>query len=298
MAARALPALLYGEDHPYATTGLGDVAAVDRVHPRRSGRFHRRWLRPDNMEIFVVSNLPLAEVQPQLDARFGQLGAARRRQGRQDISSRRRPGRQAPRIVLIDRPGSPQSVILGGQLTPVDPFGDVVPVQQRQRRARRQLPVAHQHGPARNQGLVLWRARQRPVNEHVVPYLVSAPVQADRTGDSIEALTSSSALPRQGNDRRGAGAHGRQQHPAAPRPVRDVVGGAAGDDDQRSTRAARQLLRDAGAAYRALTQARLDQAFRGAVEPKGFIWVVVGDAAKVKPQLDKLEMPIEVIQPR
>ena len=50
--------------------------------------------------------------------------------------------------------------------------------------------------------------------------------------------------------------------------------------------------------YRALTQAGLDQALSAAVDPNGFVWVVVGDAAKVKPQLDKLGMPVEVIQPR
>ena len=50
--------------------------------------------------------------------------------------------------------------------------------------------------------------------------------------------------------------------------------------------------------YRAQTTATLDQAIRGAVVPEGFVWVVVGDAAKIRPQLEKLKMPIEVIQPR
>jgi zinc protease len=50
--------------------------------------------------------------------------------------------------------------------------------------------------------------------------------------------------------------------------------------------------------YRALTQGQLDQAIRGAIDPKGFVWVVVGDAAQVKPQLDKLGLPVEVAQPR
>ena len=50
--------------------------------------------------------------------------------------------------------------------------------------------------------------------------------------------------------------------------------------------------------YRAQTRATLDQAFRGAIAPEGFVWVVVGDAAKIRPQLEKLKMPIEVIQPR
>ena len=43
--------------------------------------------------------------------------------------------------------------------------------------------------------------------------------------------------------------------------------------------------------YRALDQAKLD-----ALDPKGFTWIVVGDAAKVRPQLEKLGMPIEVVE--
>ena len=51
-----------------------------------------------------------------------------------------------------------------------------------------------------------------------------------------------------------------------------------------------------GDRYRGLTRTSADQALRVALDPRGFVWVVVGDAAKVKPQLDKLGMPVEVIQ--
>ena len=48
--------------------------------------------------------------------------------------------------------------------------------------------------------------------------------------------------------------------------------------------------------YRALTPTSLDQAARAALNPKGFTWIVVGDAAKVRPQLEKLGLPIEVVE--
>jgi len=50
--------------------------------------------------------------------------------------------------------------------------------------------------------------------------------------------------------------------------------------------------------YRGLTRAQLNDALKAAVDPKGFTWVVVGDAKVVKPQLDKLGIPVEVVQPR
>ncbi len=49
------------------------------------------------------------------------------------------------------------------------------------------------------------------------------------------------------------------------------------------------------AQYRGLTAAQLDAAARAALDPKRFVWVVVGDAAKVKPQLDSLGLPVEVV---
>jgi hypothetical protein len=50
--------------------------------------------------------------------------------------------------------------------------------------------------------------------------------------------------------------------------------------------------------YRSQSRATLDAALRQAVDPAGFVWVVVGDSAKVKPQLAKLGLPVEEIQPR
>ena len=34
------------------------------------------------------------------------------------------------------------------------------------------------------------------------------------------------------------------------------------------------------------------------IDPNGLVWVVVGDAAKIRPQLEKLKMPIEVMEAR
>ena len=52
------------------------------------------------------------------------------------------------------------------------------------------------------------------------------------------------------------------------------------------------------AKYRALDVAGLDRSIRTTVDPSKLVWVVVGDAAKVRPQLDKLGLPVETAQPR
>lgn len=49
--------------------------------------------------------------------------------------------------------------------------------------------------------------------------------------------------------------------------------------------------------YRGMTATQMDQAVRSVVDPSRFVWVVVGDASVVRPQLEGLGLPIEVVQP-
>jgi hypothetical protein len=42
----------------------------------------------------------------------------------------------------------------------------------------------------------------------------------------------------------------------------------------------------------------LDSSLRQAVNPASFVWVVVGDAKTVKPQLAKLGLPVEEMPAR
>ena len=45
--------------------------------------------------------------------------------------------------------------------------------------------------------------------------------------------------------------------------------------------------------YLAMTATGLDREFRNVIDPKSLVWVVVGDARKIRPQLDGLGLPVE-----
>jgi predicted Zn-dependent peptidase len=49
--------------------------------------------------------------------------------------------------------------------------------------------------------------------------------------------------------------------------------------------------------YRALNPAALNQAGKQYIDANDIVWVVVGDAAKVRPQLRSLGLPVEVVYP-
>ncbi|HET9337354.1 MAG TPA: pitrilysin family protein, partial [Sphingomicrobium sp.] len=299
IAARMLPSLLYGASHPYATLGGGDPEAIKRFARADLTGFKDRWLRPDNLEIFIVSDRPLSEVQAALDERFGRWEAPAVPKGIKQFAA---PLARvtSPRIVLIDRPQSPQSVIRGGQLTPVDPKSDITALTSANDviggnfLARINMDLRETKG---------WSYGVRgtvQINENAVPYIISAPVQADRTADSIRALAQ--------NYGEFLGAKGTTQEELTRITAKNVqelpgrfeTSEAVLTGMQTNALLGRpdnyyELLADK---YRAQTRASLDAAVRAAISPQGFVWVVVGDAAKVKPQLDKLGMPVEVVTAR
>ena len=89
--------------------GSGDPAAVKALTRDDLIAFHQAWIRPDKAKIFVVSDLPLDQVKAALEARFGSwkgIGAG----GVKAFAAA--PVQSAPKIVLVDRPNSPQSLIL------------------------------------------------------------------------------------------------------------------------------------------------------------------------------------------
>jgi predicted Zn-dependent peptidase len=47
--------------------------------------------------------------------------------------------------------------------------------------------------------------------------------------------------------------------------------------------------------YRAIGAAQLDAAARGFLQPDGMVFVVVGDRAKIEPQVRQLGMPVEFV---
>jgi predicted Zn-dependent peptidase len=136
------------------------------------------------------------------------------------------------------------------------------------------------------------------VNLHAVPYMVSAPVQADRTGDSLAELNqlltdfvTTKGVTQEERDR------------VVTKSINELPGdfetsgavlGAMMDIDMLGR--PDNYYETLAPEYRALTTARLDKAARAALDPKGFTWIVVGDAARIRPQLDKLGMPIEVVE--
>ena len=295
LAGRVLPPLMYGAASPYAKArGLGDPRAVATLSSADLRSFRQAWLRPDKAKIFVTSDRPLAEVRAALDRTLGDwrpTGAA----GAKSFAAA--PAPATPRIVLVDRPDSPQSVIVAAVPTALAGTQDLLPVNTANDalggsfmgRINMDLREAR-HWSYGVQG----RFAQA---EYAAPYVLSAPVQANQTGPSIAALrgdltgfVTTQPMTATEFDRAITGAvrelSGRFETSGAVLAAMQANDLYKRPDDYYATITTR---------YRALTLPQLNTALQGALDPKRAIWVVVGDAKMVKPQLDTLGLPVEVV---
>ena len=296
IAFRMLPPLLFGDKHPYGIsfTGTGDVATVSKVTRDEIVGFHRKWFRPEKATFYVVSDKPLADIKRSLEGTFGGwtvTGPA----GVKNMSAA--PVAPKSRIVLINRPDSPQSLILGGQVLAVKGTAD--------------LETAITANEALGAGFLSrinmdlretkgWSYGVRGSINRVegdVPYIISAPVQADKTGESIAALIGNykSFLTEKGitTEERDRIIGGNiRELPGSFETSGDVLGAM-----QRNALYKRpdDFYATVASQYRGMTQAALDSSIRALVNPDQFLWVVVGDAAKVRPQLEALGLPIEMV---
>ncbi|HKC02977.1 MAG TPA: pitrilysin family protein [Sphingomicrobium sp.] len=297
VANRVLPAVLFGAANPYGGPAGGDPKAIARFSRADLAGYEQRWIRPDNVKIFVVSSLPLTEVKPLLDARFGNWTAPASAKGMKSFTASP-PRPAAQRILLVNRPGAPQSSILGGQLIPVDPRGDVIPLSAANDILGGNFLSRLNMDLRESKGWSYGVSGRPNYYEKGVSYIVSAPVQADKTGESIAELNAqiSAYLSTKG-------ATDEELKRTVARSINELPGRFEGADDVLNAMMSMDLFarpdnyyETLAPKYRSLTTATLDQAARGTIDPKGFTWVVVGDAAKVRPQLEKLGLPIEVVE--
>ena len=188
VALRTLPPLLYGDGHAYGIpfTGSGTAESIKALSRDDLVSFHRDWLRPDNATIFVVGDTTMEEILPMLEKRFGDWEAPDTPRPVKNIAEVELP--LESQVFLVDKPGAPQSLILAGELAPPQGAENNIAIETMndalggQFTARVNMNLREDKGWAYGAFTFLWSARgQRP-------FMVYAPVQTDRTVDSLAEL--------------------------------------------------------------------------------------------------------------
>ncbi len=118
LASRAIGPLLYGNSHPYALAStIGSEEVIQTLTPADMRAAHDTWFRPDLASFTVVGDITMEDLLPQLENAFGAWQLPANAAPSKDLDQSVPQGRQ--RLVVIDRPNSPQSVLLMGRLLPI-----------------------------------------------------------------------------------------------------------------------------------------------------------------------------------
>ena len=295
LAQRALMATLYGQ-HPYAVppSGTGNAEVAQSASADELRAFHQQWIRPDNARIFVVGDTSLGEVTRLLETSFGDWRAPATPLPAKAFGAA--IPTQSSRIVLIDRPSSPQSVIMAGRVLGGKGTDDMVPLDSANYvyggnfLSRINMNLRETKGWSYG----VRSSVTQPLDRNA--FIISAPVQADRTGESITELRRELAdyTSARGVTEQELGRLVNSQVRALPGRYEtnaSVLSGIAYTvnyglpDDYWTTLPAR---------YRGLTSSQLGQVASGAMRGDDLVYVVVGDASVVRPQLERLGLPVEV----
>jgi zinc protease len=188
LALRLLPPELYGTDHAYGVpfTGSGTEETVSGFTRDDLIAHQSAWLRPDNATLVIVGDTTLDEIQPMLERAFRNWRAPSADLPQKNLATV--ANGSASRVILVDRPNSPQSLILAGRLGPTGSDANAIAHTASndaiggQFSARVNMNLREDKGWAYGAYTFLFGAQGQQ------PWMVYAPVQTDRTADSLAEL--------------------------------------------------------------------------------------------------------------
>jgi zinc protease len=295
-AFRVLRQISFGKGHGYSIprSGLSDVESISSISRDDLIRFRENWLRPDNATIFVVGNMTVDEVRPIIERTFRDWRAPGTALPRKDVQRVSRA--KEPRIILVDRPGSLQSLILGGDLALGSDAPNELALQaassilggQFTSRINMNLREQKQWSYGASSGMADARGQRS--------FQINAPIQADRTGDALGELLRELrdfVGKRQitEGEKEAFVSNATRQLPAQFERADAVL-----ESLRASWRFGRPLDWPNGLAqrYRSLSLEDLRAAARQLINPDSMVWVVVGDRKRIEGQLTALQLaPIE-----
>jgi predicted Zn-dependent peptidase len=296
LASRAIGPLIYGPNHPYGVpaSGLGEPAAVKALTPASLRQIHDAWLRPDLARITVVGDTTMAELLPQLEQAFGNWQAPATPKPTKDL----KVAIPAPksRIVVIDRPNSPQSVILAGRVLPVTGgnAGEDIDLANEVLGngflSRLNQDIREDKGWSYG----VRSSVPRPLGER--SFTIVAPVQSDRTGDSLKLLVAdmtslaTGKTPVNAVELKGVTEANFRGLPTGYETMGQILSAIIVND-----RLGRpdDYIAKLPTLYRSFNAAALDKAARTYLGSDNLVFVVVGDRKVIDPQLKGIGLPIE-----
>ncbi|WP_151172750.1 M16 family metallopeptidase [Pseudoalteromonas ruthenica] len=294
-ALRVLPPLLYGASHPYGKplTGTGNEESVAAISRDDLLAYTEKWMRPDLARLVVVGDIDQAQLKQSLEQALASWQAPQQAAPSLDIPTV--DNAEQARVFVLDKPDSPQSLIISGLL---GPDANDTDAQQEVTLDMMNTIIGGSFTSRMNMNLREdkgWSYGARTIlmdTDAQSTFFVFAPVQTDKTKESMQEIL------KELNGYIG-------EQPATQEELDKVVANKIAKLPGRYEKK-RSLLNALADAYdngrdvsylekypqlvqQPDTQAIAKQA-QSLIKPKQLTWVIVGDVAKIKEQIESLNL--------
>ena len=188
IVSNLIPELMYGANHPYGkpSSGNGTRQSIQWMSQEDMIGYKEATITAKNSTIVVIGDTNLDELLPILESKFGswKSTANQSNEVNYDVSVES----NSRKVYLFDKPGAIQSLIVAGQLLPANGTDDEVDIDLMNRviggSFTSRLNMNLREDKSWSYGV---RARLSS-RKGPRPMLVYAPVQTDRTVDSIKEI--------------------------------------------------------------------------------------------------------------
>lgn len=291
-ALRILPGLIFGDNHGYGVplTGSGTEASIQSLNRDDLVSFRDTWLRPDNARLVIVGATTAAEIQPLLEAALADWQAPATPMPTKQLSDV--PMTTSQRVYVIDQPNAPQSTILAGHLAPsakVD-NADLIDVTNAilggTFTSRVNMNLREDKGWSYG-ARTIWQGW-----DHSGMFITMAPVQTDKTKESIEEIVKELTQYRADNPATQDELEKIQANKTAKLPgayetkgalLSAIVGTLNQDKDM-------EWLETYAQRVQAISVDDVRQTAQTLIHPDRLTWVIIGDAAKIVDEIRELNL--------
>jgi zinc protease len=124
LATRVLTAALYGPKHTYGYPDSGTTESVKAISRDDLEHFWKQNYFPDDAALVVTGNIKLAALKPLLEKQFGTW-----KPGRPAAAAMGSPETTDAKLILVDRPGAPQTTLVSFSMGLARSTPDYAPVE-------------------------------------------------------------------------------------------------------------------------------------------------------------------------
>lgn len=286
LAAAAFPQAVYGR-HPYGRRVEGNAASLSAVSREDIRRFHASRYAPAAAAIVVAGDVTPAGALPLLEKAFGSWAATGTAA---PPAAPPPPSRQIAerRIVLVDKPGAAQSQIWIGRVGPPRQTPDYFAISVANTILGGSFTSRLNHNLRETKGYTYGAFSRFDWRLSTGPFLASAGVQTDKTGPALAEFFKELEAIRQevpADELRRAKSYVALRYPAGFESGAQV---AAKIEDQFVYGLPDDYFNAYVGRIEAVTAADVQRVAREWIDPKSCVVVIVGDRAKIEPEVRAL----------